>query len=110
MFQVVETEDWFSRGRHPTGGGCGCLIGVSDIERALPLYSGILGYDRIVYDETGEFDDLGPLPGGNEKFRRMLLDSSEERKGAFSRWLGSSRLELIQSLSRQGKRIFEGRS
>ncbi|MCK7539307.1 MAG: hypothetical protein MZV63_54560 [Marinilabiliales bacterium] len=29
----------------------------------LKLYSDILGYDRVVYDVTGTFDDLAPLPG-----------------------------------------------
>ena len=46
-----------------SGGSYGAIIGVSDIDRALKVYSDILGYDKVVYDVTGTFDDLAPLPG-----------------------------------------------
>lgn len=110
VFQVVEGSDWFSNGKHLTGGPVGCMIGVSDIEQACTLYSDILGYDVVVYDEKGSFADLEALPGGaGHTFRRMLLTHSEPRKGSFSRLFGRSHLELITVLDRQPKKIFQDR-
>ncbi len=111
-YDVVPGEEWFDRPRRSvvTGGGCGCLIGVSDVERARALYGDLLGYDTDIYDVTGTFPDFAPLPGGDGRFRRILLAHSKPRKGAFSRLVGPSRIELVQALSRKPRRIFEGRS
>ena len=106
---VVRGDPWYLPGKFPVGGVAGCQIGVSDVERALPLYQEVLGYDRVVYDETGRFDDFAPLPGGNETYRRLLLTHSHERTGPFSPWLGRSALELVQAMDRKPRRIFEGR-
>jgi catechol 2,3-dioxygenase-like lactoylglutathione lyase family enzyme len=83
------------------------MIGVSDIERALPLYRDLLAYDRVVYDEAGQFADLRGLPGGERRLRRVLLSHSEPRKGPFSQLLGPSEIELVQALDDvPGRRIF----
>ncbi len=109
IIDVVRGEKWFVGGPFPVGGVAGCLVGVSDIDKAGPLYSEILGYDRVLYDETGVFDDFGALPGGDETFRRVLLTHSRERSGPFSPWLGRSSIELVQAMDREPRRIFEGR-
>ncbi len=109
IFQIVKGDHWFSKGKHQTGGACGCMIGVSDIDKARSLYSDILGYNETIYDETGVFQDLKPLNGGGEKVRRVLLTHKQERKGSLSRWLGPSRIELIQSIKRKPKKIFTDR-
>ena len=108
-YHVVEAEDWFTRKNHPTGGIAGAMLGVSRIERSLELYQGILGYDRVLYDKEGTFEDLGSLSGGNARFRRVLLTHHAPREGPFSGLLGASSLELVQSLDRSPRRIFEGR-
>ena len=41
--------------------------------------------------------------------RRLLLGHAEPRQGAFSRLLGSSRLELVQPLEGPLRRTYEGR-
>lgn len=114
IFQVIEEESFFTKGRHVTGGAAGCMIGVSDIEKAREVYSGILGYDQVIYDSSGTADDLSALPGGSgpegqKTFRRVLLSHAEPRKGAFSRILGPSKIELVQCLERKPKKIFETR-
>ncbi len=109
IFEIIEGEEWFARGKHLTGGVCGCLIGVSDFDKACTLYKDILGYDEILYDDWGVFEDLMSLPGGCETVRRVLLAHSRARKGGFSRWLGPSRIELIQACSRKPRKIFEKR-
>ncbi|ARA93391.1 glyoxalase [Rhodothermaceae bacterium RA] len=108
-FDVVPGEAWFGNGRHPTGGPCGMLIGVSDVDRARMLYTDLLGYDEVVYDETGTFADFASLPGGHGRFRRVLLAHRALRRGPFARLLGPSRLELVQALDRTPRTIFEGR-
>ena len=108
--QVMEAHDWFKLNkRHATGGVYGCIIGVSDIEHSRKLYSDVLGYDSVVYDETGVFADLAPLKGGERKFRRVLLTHSKERCGGMSPLLGRSQIELIQTLNDTPRKIFEDR-
>ena len=109
LFQVVSSNSWFKRNSLATGGVLGCIIGVTDIERSLPLYQEILGYDQVLSDETGSFEDFASLPGGTEEFRRVLLTHSQPRQGKFSKMLGASEIELIQVLSRKPKKVFEGR-
>ena len=109
LFEMREQADYFTEKPSLTGGPCGAVLGVSDIDGALSLYKDILGYDEVVYDETGIFEDLKGLPGGEERFRRVLLTHSCKRKGAFSRVFGKSSLELIQALHRKGEPMFAGR-
>ncbi|GHT77892.1 hypothetical protein FACS189464_0400 [Bacteroidia bacterium] len=108
--QAVEAKDWFKpHKRHSTGGVYGCIIGVSDIDRSRKLYSDLLGYDTVIYDETGTFPDLAPLKGGNRKFRRVLLSHSVERTGSMAALLGRSRLELVQLIDDAPRKIFADR-
>jgi len=109
ILQVIEGDDWFAgRGNH-TGGACGCMIGVADIDRSRRLYTDILRYDCVVYDKTGVFSDLVALPGGDKEVRRVLLSHSQPRRGSFSRLIGSSRIELVQCLARKPRKIYEDR-
>ena len=111
LFEVVPSTDWFQpNDRFTTGGVFGCTIGVSDLDRARKLYSDILGYDTVVYDQTDSFDDLSVLPGGSDPVRRVLLSHSQPRQGAFSQMLGSSEIELVQLTGeRKGVSIFKDR-
>lgn len=109
IFDVVEGESWFHNDNKHGGGTCGALIGVSDIDRSLKVYSGILGYDRAEYDQSGVFSDLLQIPGGTGKFRRILLSHSLKRSGGFSRLFGDSKIELIQALDRKPEKIFRDR-
>jgi catechol 2,3-dioxygenase-like lactoylglutathione lyase family enzyme len=108
-FQVVNADVWFRNEDKLTGGPYGAILGVSDIEASRKLYSNILGYDVVEYDETGVFDDLAGLPGGDAKVRRVLLSHSKPRAGAFSRLLGPSVIELVELQEKKGRKIFENR-
>lgn len=105
LFQAVKGDSWFKKGSHSTGGVCGAVIGVSDIDAVLPLYTIILGFDEIIYDETGNFTDLG----GENKFRRILLRKRQKDEGAFSRLFGHIDIELVQSLDRKPRKIYADR-
>lgn len=112
IFNVVKGLGWFkTKERRLTGGVSGAIIGSSDIDKARTLYSDILGYDEVVYDETDIFEDMNGLPSGQTKFRRVLLRVSEQRKGGFSQMFGPTEIELIQSEDgrRNPKKIFEDR-
>lgn len=109
IFQLIEGDGWFTRGRHPVGGVAGCAIGTGDMERSRKFYDRILGYDRLLYDESGVFADLAHLPGGGGKFRRVALAHSRPRRGAFAPVLGPSTIELFQALDRKPGKIFAGR-
>lgn len=109
IFQLVEATDWFRNENKPTGGSFGAIIGVSDIEKSMVVYSEILGYDKVIYDKTGIFSDLANLPGGTDNFRRVLLRRSESFQGPFSKLLGNSEIELISKTGGAGKKIYENR-
>jgi catechol 2,3-dioxygenase-like lactoylglutathione lyase family enzyme len=109
LFQIVAGQEWFHTEKKLTGSATGAIIGVTDIERSIKFYSSILGYDEVMYDRTDNFTDLSALPGGNQKFRRVLLLHSKPRSGAFSRLFGSSQIELVQVLDRTPKSIYQDR-
>jgi catechol 2,3-dioxygenase-like lactoylglutathione lyase family enzyme len=109
IFQVVEHDTVFDKTNSFSGGVCGVVIGVSDIEKSILLYKNILKYDLIIYDKAGCFKDLSSLPGGSGMFCRMLLGHSMPRRGSFSRILGDSKIELVQSIGRKPEMIFKDR-
>lgn len=109
IFQVIDSQNWFGNLREKTGSVYGVIIGVTNIENSQKVYSDILGYDQVVFDQKGIFPDLAHLNGGNDSFRRVLLKHSVPRAGAFGRLLGESEIELVQVEKRVPRKIFEGR-
>lgn len=109
IFQFVEATDWLINEKKVNGGSYGAVIGVSDIDKSLEVYSGILGYDKIIYDQKGIFDDFKFLPGGDGTFRRVLLSQSKPFNGAFSRLFGNSVIELISSVDGSQNKIYKDR-
>jgi catechol 2,3-dioxygenase-like lactoylglutathione lyase family enzyme len=109
IFQLSEADDWFMNEHKLTGGTCGAIIGVTDIEKARLIYSGILGYDKVVYESTDIFSDLARLPGGKRKLRRILLRRSKPLLGPFSKLMGQSEIELFSSGDKNERKIYEGR-
>lgn len=109
IFQIIPDSNWYKdEGKH-TGGGFGAVIGSTDIEKSKAFYKNILGYDEVVYDNEGVFEDLKDIPGGKEKLRRVLLRHSKPRTGAFSEMFNNSEIELIQAVEREPKKIFQDR-
>jgi catechol 2,3-dioxygenase-like lactoylglutathione lyase family enzyme/uncharacterized glyoxalase superfamily protein PhnB len=107
--QVVESESWFTRPGRQTGGVEGALLGVSDMAASLDFYATVLGYDTKMYDESGVFEDLAVLPGGDRTLRRVLLRRSAPGEGAFSKLFGETRIELVEVPGETGMRAFENR-
>jgi len=111
IFQLVHSNNWFSKNKMQTGAIYGCTIGVSNMAASLKFYKEILGYDKIIYDETAVFEDYKNINGAENKLRRVLLTHSKKRTGAFSKMLGSSQIELIENKNAavKPKKIFENR-
>ncbi|CAN5917073.1 hypothetical protein BH11BAC7_BH11BAC7_24420 [soil metagenome] len=119
IFQIVPGTDWFGKGKQLTGGPAGAMLGVTDIEKSKKFYGEILGYDKVIYQKEGIFEDLKFLHNGNVNVERVLLTHSKPRAGAFSRLLGSSSIELVQKKMPHNlqvekelyttRKIFEGR-
>jgi len=108
-FRIEEDSEVFYETDHSTGGVKGALLGVTDIDRSVELYSGVLGYSKVAYDKTGVFPDFSPLPGGEGSFRRVRLEQAKPRTGGFSPLIGTSYLELVQALDANPAKIFENR-
>lgn len=97
IFDVVYGDggEFFSSQKANTGGVEGVLIGVSDMDRSLDFYQKLLGFDAVVYDKDGRFEDFGVLPGGDREVRRVLLERSTPAKGWFSELFAPNRIELV---------------
>lgn len=108
-FDIFEDTNVYTHKNKATSGMGGAIIGVSSIDNSLKVYRNILGYDKVLFDETGVFDDFASLPGGNEKFRRILLTHSKPRHGGFAELFGPSYIELVQSTSYVPGKIFKNR-
>jgi len=107
--EITEAIDWNKEGVSNIGGIVGCTIGVSDIDSSLSFYQNILGYDKIISDTKDEIVDLGKIAQKNKKYRRIRLTHSKPRVGPFSKLLGSTYIELIQTLDHTPKKIFANR-
>jgi catechol 2,3-dioxygenase-like lactoylglutathione lyase family enzyme len=109
IFEVVEDDYWFTQNKQLTGAVCGVTIGVSSIEKSVPFYKNVLGYDLELFSGEGSFEDLKGLPGGEHRFKRVLLAHSRKLEGAFSKLLGPTTIELVQVLDRAPYKIYENR-
>jgi catechol 2,3-dioxygenase-like lactoylglutathione lyase family enzyme len=108
-WEFVQDPYLFKKNNDANGGVFGAVIGVKNMEESLPVYADILGYDKVVYDRQGTFDDWKGVNGSGSTFRRMLLQPSAKRNGAFSPLFGPSQIELVQALDREPADIFAGR-
>ncbi len=109
IWQFIESENWYTKNKHHSGGVIGCTTGVSDMKKALHLYRDILGFDQVVYDKTGVFEDWKNLPSGNENYHRVLLTQRAQPGGGFAKVTGKTYIELVQALNRKPQYIFEDR-
>ncbi len=108
-FQFTSDDRWYTQNGHHSGGVMGCAMGVSNIDISMKLYADILGFDEVVYDRTGRFEEWMNHPGGDAEFRRVMLRPSKPTGGGFAKVTGTNYIELIQVLSRKPKKIFKGR-
>ena len=109
IWQYVTSDQWYSNGKHFSGGVVGCTTGVSNMEKAMHLYKDVLGFDEVVFDTSDVFEDWHELPHGKEKYRRVLLTQKAQPGGGFAKVTGKTYIELVQALERKPNYIFEDR-
>ena len=109
LVEVVQNDYCFSKTKYHSGGVLGAIIGISDMKAALLFYQNLLGYHTLVSDRSGIFEEFSQLPGGQNRFRRVLLKHEKKQVGGFGELYGPSEIELIQVLDRKPIKIFKGR-
>lgn len=109
ILKIKEHTSFYQNKKIDVGGISGAAIGVSNIDVSLKLYKDVLGYDKVIFDKTDNFDDLEDLKNGSKRFRRILLTHSKKRVGGFSKFFGTSEIELIQCLENEPTKIFKNR-
>ncbi|MBA3829338.1 MAG: VOC family protein [Taibaiella sp.] len=107
QFNIVKGSNWFQNTGKKTGGVCGAVIGVGNIESALKFYRDVLGINEVIYDVTGSFVD-NPA-AASALYRRVLLQKNSTGKGAFNKLLGSVQIELVECLDRKPEKIYDQR-
>ena len=108
-WQFIESNQWYTQNKHHSGGVIGCSVGVSNMEDALGLYAGILGFDRVLHDSSTSFGDWVRLPHGQQRYRRVILTQSAQPGGGFAKITGTNYIELVQALDRKPAYLFEDR-
>jgi catechol 2,3-dioxygenase-like lactoylglutathione lyase family enzyme len=110
LFQITQGKSWFLNPKKVAmGGPTGVTIGVSDMAKSLALYADILGYDKVMMDETGVFEDWKNIAGGEKTFRRVMLTQSNKPGGGFANLTGQTYIELVQAIDYTPKKIYENR-
>ncbi|MEO7175457.1 MAG: VOC family protein [Saprospiraceae bacterium] len=109
VVQICPSGDWFQEKRDLMGGVLGAILGVSNMERSMKFYADILGFDQIVSDKSGQFDDLDNLADQSNQYHRVLLRRSKPNLGPFSQLLGDAEIELVQVLDRAPRKLYEDR-
>jgi catechol 2,3-dioxygenase-like lactoylglutathione lyase family enzyme len=106
-FNLIQGDQWFKNSDSKTGGVAGAVIGVSNIENALPFYRNFIGIHEIIFDVTGNY--LDNYEGVKIYCRRVLLKKKVTGCGAFSKLLGTVEIELVQRLDGKAVKIFKDR-
>jgi catechol 2,3-dioxygenase-like lactoylglutathione lyase family enzyme len=107
-FIAIEDTQIFSKSSAVLGGVNGLSIGVSDMSASISFYA-LLGFTEVLFRGKGVYPDLFDFPGGNQEVERVILSTKQGAKGPFGAVIGYSKIELICTLNRKGKRIFKGR-
>ncbi|MFN5910817.1 MAG: VOC family protein [Bacteroidota bacterium] len=107
-FQLIEGDRSFTKGPHETNGIAGCIIGCRSIEESKSYYA-LFGYDHVLYEGEGVYDDFKELPGGEKHLRRCLLGKSVPQTGGFAALAGETFIELVQMTEDTPRNMYEGR-
>ena len=109
IFQVVKGDPVLYHNLHPVGGVAGVIIGCSNIDATLPLYTTLLGY-TVITDDTQTFppssflmqSDMGESnmdsSASARTIRTVKLASPQDACSPFSALCGTSIIELWQML------------
>ena len=106
LFQIKEDKNnFFGYLGRKNGGISGIIIGVYDIEKSKEFYKKVLGYDTVIYEGEGKFDDFDGINGGDAVFKRIVLQQSNIHTNKYNNFFGKNEIELLQAVTRN--KIFE---
>jgi catechol 2,3-dioxygenase-like lactoylglutathione lyase family enzyme len=97
IFELVENKSWFSQNKDLTGGVLGVVMGVSAIDKVLPIYQNHFQQSDILADSLQIWDDFKSLGVLGQAFRRVILEGSSEPSGAVGKLLCQTQIELIET-------------
>ncbi|WP_281540513.1 VOC family protein [Maribacter aestuarii] len=106
--QVVQGNSSFTNTKSASGGVIGAVIGVSDMTTSMSFYHELLGYSKVLVDETLVLP-TSINSHGKEKFRRVIISQNREKVGGFGELLGVTQLDLVQALDRKPIKIYKDR-
>lgn len=109
IFEVIGDNYWFADEGKLTGGVCGFVVGVSNLERSLHYYKSILPVKESFHQSMVSLDDFEGLPTVGHHYGRAILNTDDTLAGAFSRLMGPFSIELVQAHPPITKNYFEGR-
>ncbi len=108
LLKICTSSSWHKNKNLHSGGVLGCSVGVTNMATSLLFYQDILGYDQIVHESAGPIESYTEM-GYSGNYHKIIITHSKPRNGAFSKLLGNSQIELIQSLDRQPNKIYQDR-
>ncbi len=109
IFEILENDSWCFKNKDLTGGVVGVVMGVSSIEKMLPIYQNHFQQSKILFDSEGTWKDFGQLDAASTKYRRVILQGSDKAKGAFGKLLCQTQIELLETDSVARKPTFQDR-
>ena len=92
------------------GGPVGTFAGATGgaIAASKAFYAN-LGFDQVLYEGSGTYEDLHGFPGGDQLVERVILGTKEIATGPFGAVIGFSKIELLAVPHRKAQKIFRGR-
>jgi catechol 2,3-dioxygenase-like lactoylglutathione lyase family enzyme len=107
-FEVIEADHFFLTTNGATGGVCGCVFGVSQMENSIRYFRSF-GFDTVDSDTIQRLCGEGVLPESTHGFRRVFLSQSQPMKGPFGQLLGPVTLELLEIQGEKGAHVYHNR-
>lgn len=108
-FNITEGINCFKPVSGHCGGVSGAVICVKDMKKAIHFYAEVLGIDHEVYNNISPIADMPGNGDPSKKYHRVLLKKRTAAKGAFSRLLGDTEIELVQATEAVHTSIYKNR-
>jgi catechol 2,3-dioxygenase-like lactoylglutathione lyase family enzyme len=93
-----------------TGGVLGVVIGVSSIDKVLPIYQTHFHQITLISDDSRKWESFEAFKFAHQEFRRVILEGSSKPSGAVGKLLCQTQIELIETAYSERIKIFKDRN